>query len=789
MTGELKILYIEDNQYDAELVKRQILKEGISFTARLVDSRKDYLDSIREFSPDIIISDYYLPQFDGLMALRERNMRFPLIPFILVTGSVNEEVAVRCIKEGADDYILKQNLSRLGEAIKSALKKKETTLQKETAEKLLKESEEKFRSIMDNSPDAIFITDKTGIYTYANKAASVLLGYPADKITGKNFLDIIPGHRKSEYRDLFNKGIMEGKIHAEIELLRSDGSLVPTDLNSVALPGGMIYGSCRDISERKRAEQEITLYQEHLEELINDRTSELKSREVELEKAKETAELANMAKSEFLANMSHEIRTPLNAILGYADLLGMMQEDNIQRNYTESIKSSGKGLLSLINDILDLSKIESGKLDLNCDFVNSSFFFSEFEKIFSIKLIEKGLSFSLEMSPEVPAGISIDELRVRQILINLIGNAVKFTDTGHVKLRIYPEKFRIKGVQDNKPVSVVDLVLEVEDTGIGISKDLHEEIFRPFSQQPGQNFKKYGGTGLGLAITRQLVKLMNGTVDLYSEVSKGSTFRIVIPEISYLNNYQPREPEMMINPSEIRFKKATIIVVDDVVHNRNYIKDALTNSGLAIMEADSGQNALSLARDINPELIIADIRMPGMSGFDLLKELNMDVSLKHIPVLAYSASIFNLKKDCIRDKGFCGLLIKPIHVTDLYLELMKNLQYEYVRTDSSMPDPAELAEEDNITDIAVLVNLLDDEYRNMWQGFRLRQPMGEIREFSRQLLDLGDRHKAGQLTRYANELLIASSSFDVEGILRLLKKYPAVVEKLSELQESQKCPA
>ena len=235
-------------------------------------------------------------------------------------------------------------------------------------------------------------------------------------------------------------------------------------------------------------------------------------------------------KSEFLANMSHEIRTPMNAVLGYAELLGFMLEDKTQRDYIESIKSSGRSLLTLINDILDLSKIEAGKLELQFEFVNSQSFFSEFERIFSLRLSEKGLKFILEISSGTPAGIYIDDARLRQIILNLVGNAVKFTEKGSIRLKVYTENPQIINYSKGKTEEFIDLIIEVTDTGIGISKEMQEEIFNPFVQGQGQNVKKYGGTGLGLAITQRLVQLMNGTIDLDSQLNKGSSFKIKIPE-------------------------------------------------------------------------------------------------------------------------------------------------------------------------------------------------------------------------------------------------------------------
>jgi two-component system sensor histidine kinase/response regulator len=310
-------------------------------------------------------------------------------------------------------------------------------------------------------------------------------------------------------------------------------------------------GAIHQNNELIKTRDELRLLNERLEDLVEERTKELKKDEekirafnAELEQRinERTAQLdaANNAKSEFLANMSHEIRTPMNAVLGYAELLGSMLEEKNQRDYLESIKSSGRSLLTLINDILDLSKIEAGKLELQFEFVNSQSFFSEFERIFSLRLSEKGLKFILDISSGTPAGIYIDDARLRQIILNLIGNAVKFTEQGSIKLKVYTENPQITSYTNNKTEEFIDIIIEVTDTGTGISKEMQEEIFNPFVQVQGQNVKKYGGTGLGLAITYRLVHLMNGTITLQSRLNIGSSFKIRIPEVSYLRDIEKR---------------------------------------------------------------------------------------------------------------------------------------------------------------------------------------------------------------------------------------------------------
>ncbi|MBN2861951.1 MAG: PAS domain S-box protein [Bacteroidales bacterium] len=644
------------------------------------------------------------------------------------------------------------------------------------AEEALQKSEEKFRSTMENSADAIFITDQKGQYQYVNKAASDMLGYTSDEILSKTILEITPPDKRDSSLEIFKKVLSEGRVYAEIYLQRKDGSYFTADLNSVLLPGGMVYGSCRDITERKQVQEELKEYREHLEELVYERTKELN-------KAKKEAEEANKAKSEFLANMSHEIRTPMNAVLGYSELLSSTTVDQTQENYINSIKSSGRSLLTLINDILDLSKIEAGKLDLKYDYVDTCFFFTEFERIFAHKVGEKGLKFILDIASGTPAGIKIDEARVRQIVFNLIGNAIKFTSDGNIVLKVFTENPRIVRYSKDETEESIDLIIEVQDTGIGITKALQEAIFKPFVQ--GRGKEHHGGTGLGLTITRRLASLMHGTITVDSKPGLGSTFTVRIPRIAYQRDFAMLNIDIKINPSEILFEKSSIIIADDTEHNRSFLRDALKTSGIEIFDAEDGIAAYKIAKEIVPDLIIADVLMPEMDGFWLLNKIKADKRLKHIPVIAYSASVLKDQKDRINNSEFAGLLVKPVKVTELYHELMRFLPYKSTRAgkpDESLPEVDLIGE---ISDRNGLIHSLETDLYATWETFAVRQPIAEIREFGKNLIQLGMDHHSSIITGYGKELVTAADSFNIEAILNLKRKYTGLIEFL---RESSKIP-
>jgi signal transduction histidine kinase/PleD family two-component response regulator len=492
------------------------------------------------------------------------------------------------------------------------------------------------------------------------------------------------------------------------------------------------------------------------------------------------ADSANVAKSEFLANMSHEIRTPMNGVLGYADLLGLMVKDKTQKEYIESIKSSGRILLTLINGILDLSKIEAGRLELQFEYVSSESYFSEFERIFSLRLSEKGLKYSLDISSDTPEGIYIDDARLRQIILNLIGNAIKFTESGSIKLNVFTENTQVTNSSNTEADGSIDLMIEVIDTGIGIPLEMQDEVFKPFIQGPGQDEKRYGGTGLGLTITKRLLQLMNGTIDINSECDKGSTFKIKIPEVPFLKSFDKGVAEIELDPTEIIFEEAVILVADDVAYNRSYLRHALNNSGLKVIEAENGEEALALAKKVIPDLIISDIGMPVLDGFQLLNKIKSNKALRHIPVIAYTASIMKDQKDRIQINKFAGLLVKPVLVNRLYSELMRHLKYQ----STGSPKPEEPVQGTNFTeeisDITGLIHSLDNKFKTIWLSFEINQPISEVIDFGNQLIELGENHNSSTIIVYGEELVRAADNFNIGAILKLIKKFTGIIELYKE---------
>ena len=543
----------------------------------------------------------------------------------------------------------------------------------------------------------------------------------------------------------------------------------------------------RDISDRKRAEQDII-------------------------KAREAAETANCFKSEFLANMSHEIRTPMNAILGFTELLSCLIEDRQQKSYLEAIQSGGKSLLTLINDILDLSKIEAGKLDIRYEPVDPHDIFNEIRQIFEIRLSEKNLGFITDISTDIPESLLMDEVRIRQILINLIGNAVKFTEEGYIKIsaNLTPRPPSLTGQGEKSddypfikgecrdetggtPLSAsergrgrgrsrsVNLTITVEDTGIGVPPESQAKIFEAFMQQEGQSAKKYGGTGLGLAITKRLVEMMNGDIILESRQGRGSIFRITLHNVAISRTASEIGEPKLTDPENIIFGPATILVADDVDMNRFLIKSLFKNTNIHIIEAEDGRDAISAAEQNPPDIILMDISMPVLDGYEATKQLKQSAALKHIPVIALTARAMTQEKEKIMSAGFDGYLTKPVKRAELFEELSRFISYavkekmpENAGANNYSPLPPETLEK-----LPEIIGRLENEFQLLWETARESGNFTDIENFANQIKAFGEQYSLENFIALGKNLLIQVGNFDIENIETALKLYPKLIQDIS----------
>ena len=494
-----------------------------------------------------------------------------------------------------------------------------------------------------------------------------------------------------------------------------------------------------------------------------------KSREAELELEKEKAEQADKAKTDFLAMMSHEIRTPMNAILGFGELLHESVDKPQNKHFAHAIVTSGRSLLTLINDILDLSKIEAAKLELNPEAVEMKRFTDSLETLFAYRAQEKGLEFTIRLDRSVSPYLYFDALRLRQVLVNLIGNAVKFTHNGRVTVTM-----RTEGEGDDMLLAV-----DVEDTGVGIAKDKLRDIFRPFYQVESQQGRQFQGTGLGLSICERLVALMNGDIGAHSTQGKGSLFHLRVP-VRLCPGHAATDEAPTNGDGVVDFNRlapAKILVVDEVPLNRELIRGFLQGTHHEVLEAENGEQAVMLALRAKPGVVLTDLRLPAYDDRAAHSLLKANEETRHIPLVAMSAAGPLDGRDDLLEI-FDGFASKPVSRERLYLELARFLPV-HAAAATARPQAAEPV-------VIRASNRSWPELRPELEHLRETKlpsliklvPAQATAGFAGEIAALAESHRCPPLEDYARRLATAAGTMDVAEAGRLLEAFPGVIELL-----------
>jgi PAS domain S-box-containing protein len=552
------------------------------------------------------------------------------------------------------------------------------------AEKALEQSEEKFRLLTENSVVGIYIIQDAKM-VYVNPSFAKTFGYSPEEIIGTlSPKDLIHPEDIQDVMRRFQERL-EGKTERSnivYKAIKKDGSLFYIEVYGMVIDyqgRPAVMGTLIDVTERKWAEEELRRHQEHLEELVRERTAELIA-------ARDQAEVANRAKSTFLANMSHELRTPLNSILGIAQLMERDARFPGQHRDTLKILShSGIHLLELINDLLEISKIEAGKMVPVITSFDLPSFLGDLEEMTRLRADQKGLKLRFEYESHLPQYIETDVRKLRQILVNLLGNAIKYTEKGRVTLRV-AFKEGMDTAPEATPLSLSRLEFEIEDTGIGMAPEDTQRVFEPFVQlDPGLTARD--GTGLGLTLSRMFVELLDGEITVRSQVGKGSTFVFDIAvkraEGAAIHTQKADRQVIGLMPGHPPYR---LLVVDDSVENRFVLRRLLEQSGFSVLEAASGQEAVDLYESGQPHLIWMDLRMPAMDGDEAARRIreaesgrrNEEGKEIHTPIIALTAGVMEDERPSSHSEVFDGWVYKPFRETEVFEQLEKHLGVQFV---------------------------------------------------------------------------------------------------------------
>ena len=508
-------------------------------------------------------------------------------------------------------------------------------------------AEAKFQGLLESAPDAIVVVGSDGLIRLINRQTEVLFGYSRDELIGEPVERLIPERLAGHHPDLRTGYFSAPAVRAmganlELAARRKDGSEFPVDISLAPLEteeGVLVSAAVRDVTERKRAE------------------AELRDREDQLAAARDQALEASRLKSQFLANMSHEIRTPMNGVLGMAELILTGDLPAEQRKRLKDLKESGQDLLTIINDILDFSKMEAGKLQLEKERFDLAAVAESVLSLMSGEAASKGLYLEVNLGPEVPRWVIGDSVRLKQILLNLTGNGLKFTQQGGVRVDISGSDGKLR--------------FTVTDTGVGIDPSSKERLVEPFSQGDASTTREYGGTGLGLAISSQLIEMMGGTLELSSEPGAGASFwfEITLPAAEA----PPASiPGARAGPSAAPARSngsaggGRILLVDDVAINRVVAKGLLESLGYEVTTATSGAEALAQVEQGEYLAVLMDCLMPGMDGYETTRRIrSLEGAVQTVPIIALTAAAMSGDRERCLAAGMDDYISKPLDLPSL----------------------------------------------------------------------------------------------------------------------------
>jgi PAS domain S-box-containing protein len=793
MTTLLRVLLIEDSEDDAALIARELRRGGYELTCTRVDTATGLTKALTGGGWDLITCDWEMPQFSGSVALEMVRAHDVDVAVIVVSGEVGEEFAVTAMKEGADDLVSKNRLTRLVPAVEHGLRAGEERRARRRAEEALRQSEEHFRTLTENTSDLVAVLHLDGMIAYASPSHERLLGYRSEELVGHNTFALVHPDDLAVATAVAGYAAEHPGVAQSFEwrARHKDGSWrhVESIVKALNQPQGLLgIINSRDITDRKRAEMALRESEERHRSLFDDASDMIytcdleghytwmnaagerltgysraellgmditqlvlpssltleegytpgrysmniltkdgrevsvevaaqlvlrdgqpvgwqgvardvtqhKRFEAELKRAKDAAEAATRAKSDFLARMSHEIRTPMNGVIGMLDLLDDTALTGEQREYLEAARGSGALLLSVINDILDFSKIEAGKLDIEpVDFDVRQCLTGALRALAALAQ-DKGLQLTWHVAPEVPDHLRGDPGRLQQILVNLVANAIKFTNRGEVTVNVDMADGALwnadldgvgkSAIRDSESTSA--LHFSVRDHGTGIPRDKQAAVFEAFEQADGSTTRQYGGTGLGLAICKRLVEMMEGRIWVESEPGHGSTFHFT----ARLATAAQAPDTARAEPTAAPLRSLHILVAEDNIVNQKVVVRMLEKRGHVVLVVNNGKDAVTTVQRYPFDVVLMDVQMPEMDGFEATAEIRRrerEEQLKiashqspvtdhsslvtdhssHIPIIAMTAHAMKGDRERCLAVGMDGYVSKPIIPAELFAAL------------------------------------------------------------------------------------------------------------------------
>ncbi len=742
-----QILLIDDDELDRTTIRRALVRGGWNIDFVEAEGIRQAWEQIGIRSWDCVFLDYRLPGGDGLELLKLFREKGFHMPVVVVTSQGDEKVAVEVMRAGGSDYLSKDLLrspDAVGTVLRNALRMHEAEEDRKRTAKALAESEARLAEAQRIANIGSWEWDAVNAQEYWTEQVFLIFGRKdaSNRFMPPQSFDkyLFPACLERFMAAFDGCLINKQSFKVDLRIVREDGEMVPVEIQGkpvLDFNGNLekVIGTIQDISMRKRIEQELL-------------------------DAKELAERNALAKQEFLANMSHEIRTPMNAIVGFSKLLLGTPLSEPQKEYLQAIDQSGAALLTIINDILDLSKIEAGKMHFDAIPFRVADILNALKDIFKQKALESGIEFNVQMGPDVPEVVVGDAPRLKQVLINLVSNALKFTAQGEVEVEVKLLKSGEKEVQ---------LMFEVADTGIGIPLDKQQAIFESFTQASSETTRKFGGTGLGLTISKRIVESQGGKLAVQSTPENGSlfffelTFALPTAETQLL----PTSASNSTNSTQARPLK--VLVAEDNHLNQRLATIVLTNLGHTPIIARNGLEAVALLQTEFPDIVLMDVQMPEMDGLEATRAIRAlaDPVLRNIPIVALTAHALRSEIDRCLDAGMNAFLAKPFQADVLAAKIA-----EFASAGQQMPILAVSKSQPQALDLGHITDMVgnDASFRKELIGIFLTEVPKAI-------------HQMQQAMQYGDSAALAKVTHSIKPSL-LLFKVPNASALLSEIESA-----